>query len=102
MMAEENDVEKITSNISCKYRAYEALRVSHLNRQLNLAVGDFELTMNKCSEGEIICFDQRIKPALSRLRTELQSFLRNVRDASVASDELQETCFDLCSISIRY
>ena len=52
MMTEENDVEKITSNILFKYRAYEALRVSHLNRQLNLAVGDFELTINKCSEGE--------------------------------------------------
>ena len=42
------------------------------------------------------CFDQRIKPALSNLRTELQSFLRNVRDASIVSDELRESCFYLC------
>ena len=58
-MTDGNDVEKITSNIWCKYRAYEAPTVSHLNRQLNLAVGDFELTMNKCSQGEIMCSDQR-------------------------------------------
>ena len=60
MMTEEKDVEKITNNISCKHRAYKDLRVRHLNKELNLAVGDFELTMNKCNQGEIICFDQRI------------------------------------------
>ena len=27
----------------------------------------------------------------------LRSFLRNVRDALIASDKLRESCFDLCS-----